>query len=83
VRRRFIEIARGLVRDEDRGVRHDGSRNRNSLFLPTGKLTREVIVTIRNPHAFERIKNTRVAFLSRELVEQEREFDVLDRKSVV
>src|SRR5215510_2544496 len=43
---RLVEIAGWLVRDEDRRIRHERTRERDALLLATGQLRRIVVAAL-------------------------------------
>ena len=49
-----VQLARGLVGQQDRIAGGDGARDRDALLLAPGQLVREVLEAIAEPDAFER-----------------------------
>src|SRR5579871_2970966 len=49
-----VQVARGLVREEDRRRSAHGACNRNALLLTAGELARQVLGAMRHPHLFKR-----------------------------
>jgi hypothetical protein len=52
---RVVEITRGLIRQDDEGVRSQGARHRRSLLLTTGKLRRPVRHSSRESNCREQL----------------------------
>ena len=48
-----IEVARGLVGDEQGGLSHQCPRNRNALLLAAGELSRKGIAPGQHPHLLQ------------------------------
>ncbi len=59
-RRLLVEIARRLVGQDDRGVGHDGPRDRDPLLLSAAELAGVVIVPVGDPDEFERRRDALV-----------------------
>src|SRR4051812_43024203 len=68
-----IEIARGLVAHEDRGVVHDRARDRDALLLTAGELAREVTHAVFEADHTERGLRALLPLVARELREEQRE----------
>ena len=77
---RAIEVARRLVGDDDRRVVDDGARDRDALLLPAGELPRVVLHPVLEADDAERGLRALLALGRRELREQERQLDVLERR---
>src|SRR5690606_9799815 len=79
-RRAAVEVAGRLVRQDQRGVRDECARNRDTLLLPARKLTRHVMHALAEPDPPQRGGGRR--FLVCEAataVVQQRQLDVLER----
>src|SRR5262245_18278030 len=50
-----VEIPRRLVREEDRGINGEGTRNRDALAFAAGKLVREVIHAVLELNHLEKL----------------------------
>src|SRR5262249_14780721 len=74
-----VEVARGLVRDQDLGVGHDRARDRHPLLLPARELARVVVGAVREAHDLERGERALAPLALRERGEQERQLHVLGR----
>src|SRR6185312_905708 len=73
-----IEIARRLIREQHRGMHHEGARNRHTLLLASGELTGIVRSARLEPDACERLEGgpSRIAAAG----ELERKHHVLERR---
>ena len=79
VRALAIEIAGGLVGDDDLRVVHDGARDRDALLLPAGELPRVVAHAVFEADDAERGLRARFVARPETLREEERQLHVLDR----
>ncbi len=74
-----IQVTRRFVVQQKRGVRHNGSCNRDALFLSAGKLPREVMHAVGQSNNRERRLDVRATLALGKLGQQQRQFDVLKR----
>ncbi len=72
-----VEIARRFVAEQKRRIGNDGAGDGDSLFLPSGELSRIMVHPVGETDDAERGFNVAAAFGFRELGEQERQLDVL------
>src|SRR5258707_10240883 len=73
-----VEVAGGLVAEEKGWVGDDGAGDGYTLLLSAGELARIVVHAIREADDAERGFDVLAAIGSRELGEEERQFDVLE-----
>ena len=76
VRSRAIQVARGLVADEQHGIRHDGPGDGHALFLAAGQLSRLVAGAIVEPHQGQRDGRVPAPLGRRQVRQQERQLHV-------
>ena len=71
-----IEIARGLVAQQQRRIGDDGARDADALLLAAGELTRIVLGAIGQPDDFQRDARPLSPLRLRQLRQQQRQLDV-------
>ena len=74
-----VEVARRLVGEQQRRVGDDRARDRDALLLPAGELPRIVLLAVAEADDVERGHHVLAALLLREVREQQRQLDVLER----
>src|SRR5438477_4978845 len=74
-----VEIASRLVGEQERRVGDYGARDGHSLLLPAGELARVVLLAVAEGDDPERRHHVIAALLFRQVREQQRQFDVLER----
>ena len=74
-----VELAGGLVEQDQRRVGHDRARDRDPLLLAARELARVVVQPVVQPDDAERDPHPLVALLLREPREQQRQLHVLER----
>ena len=75
-----IEIAGGLVGEQNRRIVHEGAGDGHALALPAGELVRAVIDARPELHLVERRARAHVAILGRNARVHERQLDVAQRR---
>ena len=71
-----VEVAGGLVAQQEGRVGHDRARDRDALLLPARELTREVVHAVLEAHDPERRLDVLAPLRLRERREQQRQLDV-------
>ena len=76
-----IQVARRLVREQQRRRRHEGARDRDALALTAGKLVRSVLHPVAQPQATQQFGTPAPRFSLRVVIlrEPERQQDVFKR----
>src|SRR2546430_748096 len=67
-----IQIPRGLVRHQDRGIRGDGARDGDALLLAARELPRKVVHPVRQAHQAERRLDVLAPLRPRERCQEQR-----------
>ena len=75
-----VEVARRLVREQERRIGHDRARDRHALLLSARQLPGIVAGAVGEPHDAEGGHHVVAALLLREAREQQRQLDVLERR---
>src|SRR5205814_6058268 len=78
-RRLRVEIARGLVGEQQRRVGDDRARDRDALLLPARELPRVVLLAIAEGDDAERRYHVIAALRLREIRQEQRQLHVLER----
>src|SRR3990172_7660113 len=73
-----VEVARGLVREHERGLRHDGARDGHALLLAAGEIRRPLVAPAREPDTVESLGDARADEPLRHREDLERYSDVLE-----
>ena len=66
-----VQVARGFIGHEQRGVSNNGARNRHPLFLTAGELSRKVVHAVFQTDQFQGGANMLSSCLRGELREQQ------------
>ena len=75
-----VEVAGGLVGEDEERIGHERARDRDALHLPAGELIRPVSATLLEPHEGEELPRLGRHPGRRDAVEEEREHHVLLRR---
>jgi hypothetical protein len=73
-----VEIARGLVGEQQRGLSHQRAGDRDALALAPGKLRRMVAEAVREPDGRDQLEAALAALAPRRAAVEQRHFDVLE-----
>src|SRR5712692_10451264 len=79
--RAAVQVAGGLVGQQERRLVHQGARDGHALLLPPGELAREVMCAVGKPHALERQLRALLALFRGNSRVHRRQLDVLERRS--
>ena len=79
--RSFVEIAGGLVGDQDRRIGGDGAGDRHSLFLAAGELARIVMHALGQADDAQGHLGMGAPFFFRQRRQDQRQLDVFQRGS--
>src|SRR5881409_1759045 len=74
-----VGIARAIVAEQERRIRDDRARDADALLLTTGELPRVVVDAVVESHHRERRFDVPPSFGLRQVCQQERQLDVLER----
>ena len=74
-----VEIARRLVRQQQRGIAYNRAGDGDPLLLPAGKLLGQVVHPFFQAHQFERSHHVVASFPGVEMGKKQRQFNILKR----
>src|SRR5205823_9942459 len=77
-----VQVTSRLVREQDRGMTSERTRNRDTLLLTTGKLTREMLRAMAHADTLERSNHMFLTLTRRHAAIGERELDVLVHREI-
>ena len=78
VRALAVEVAGGLVAEQERGIGHDRARDAHPLLLAAGELPRVVLHAVAEADDVQRRLHVPAAIRLREPGQQQRQLDVLE-----
>src|SRR4051812_5224651 len=79
IRRRAIEVARGLVSHDAGRMRDERARDRDTLALTTGQLGRPMVKAVLQTHRRQRLLSLFLPCLAQVAADAQRHADVVER----